>query len=331
MDAKTVLYPIKRLKQSRIECTITFEPGDVSHAEASALQQEQKHVTVKGFRPGHAPLEMVRADMGPERLLNETIRTLLPRTLRAVIQTHQLKPIIPPSVSVTALSPLTITLILVEHPTVKVNKIPPIDKKNIEVRDEDCQRIIDYTLKQYKQEELTDTFVQAKLGGTSVASFKEEVRKNLLSYEEQREARRREHALLDAIRDAVSDVDLAPELLSEEEQTLTQEFLADLKRANVLLDDWCKKMNKTRDDLAKELKKQAEHRLKIRFGIESLIKDRNIAVDEHRMEEAMHALLAELPEHQRKEQQPFYQKGEEGYERLKWKIQVSTLMNELLK
>lgn len=299
MDVKTASYPIKRLSQSRIECTVIFGPEEVSRAENSTIERYRKQITVRGFRPGYAPLEMVRAEIGSERLLNEIVRILLPQILSELIQEHQLKPIIPPSVSVVKVSPLTITLILVEHPLVTTKKIPSIEKKAVVVGDEDLQRIIDYTLKQYNQTELTESFVKEKLGGTSVASFKDEVRKNLTTYEEERENRRREHALLDAIRDAV-DTDLAPELLTEEERILTEEFLEDLKRANVLLDDWCKHMKKTREDLGRDLKTQAESRLKIRFGIEQLIHDRKITADDPNTETA-------------------------------WKMKVGKLMEELLK
>lgn len=302
----------------------------MSRAENTVLQQYRKYVIVKGFRPGHAPLEMVRADIGSERLLDEVIRTLLPQTLSNILSTHQLNPIIPPKIAVTIISPLTITLTLVEHPTINVKKIPTIEKKEVNVRDEDLQRVIDTALKQYQQPELTDTFVREKLGGTSVASFKEEVRKNLISYEERCETQRREHALLDSIRDAVQ-VDLAPELLTEEQQILTQEFLEDIKRANVSLDDWCKQMKKTPEELSKEIKTQAEHRLKIRFGIEYLIENRNIVADDQSIQNAALTILQRLSEKDRAEQQSLYQKGKEGYERLKWKIRVGELMNQLLK
>ena len=327
---KTVTCTIKRLAQSRIECTVTFLPEEVSRAEDTAVERHRKNVTIKGFRPGHAPLEVVRSKIGSDRLMDDTVRILLQQTLLELIEEHQLKPIIPPALSVSAVSPLTITLILVEHPAVTTKKIPPIEKKDVHVRDEDLQRIVDSTLKQYNQTELTDTFIKEKLGGTSVDSFKDEVRKNLTTYEQERENRRRELALLDAIRNAV-DVDLAAELIAEEERILTQEFLEDLKRANVLLDDWCKQMKKTPHDLAKELRTQAEHRLRIRFGIEHLISDRKIVADDQSIRTAAGSLLQHLSEQDRKQQEPFYQKGEEGFERLRWKVQVGKLMEELLK
>ncbi|MBI3336459.1 hypothetical protein HYZ98_02750 [Candidatus Peregrinibacteria bacterium] len=329
MTQTTATHPIKRLAESRIECTVTFLPEEVSRAEASALERHRKNVTIKGFRPGHAPIEVVRTEVGSERLMDDTVRILLPQTLSRLIQEHQLKPIIPPTLSISTVSPLTIKLILVEHPTVTTKKIPPIEKKDVHVQDVDLQRIIDYTLKQYNQTELTDAFVKEKLGGTSVASFKDEVRKNLTAYEEDRENRRRQHVLLDTIRDTV-EVDLAAELIAEEERILTQEFLEDLKRANVLVDDWCKQMKKTTQDLAKELRTQAEHRLKIRFGIEHLVENHKIVADDQHIEHAAKNVLEHLSEHDRKEQEPFYQKGQEGFERLRWKIQVEKLMEELL-
>jgi FKBP-type peptidyl-prolyl cis-trans isomerase (trigger factor) len=312
-DQSTTAPVIKRLKQGRIECSITFSKEDVLRSEDAVIQKRGQNISAKGFRAGHAPKEVVREQIGADQILSDTIRTLLPNVLPNILKEHNLKPIVPPSISVTSQDPLSLTLIFVEHPEVSMGKIGKITKKDKPVDESEVQRVIEYTLKQYNQKELTDEFVKEKLGGTTVAALKEEILSNLKQQAEQHARFEQEQALLDEIRKAVK-VEIAPEILEEEYRLLKEEFLSELQRANLSVEDWLKQTNKKFEDVDAGFRTQAEGRVKVRFGMEKLIEDQKIEISDDDVLKAFSGIKKEDPQ----------------FEQARWRLTVNKVMDSFL-
>ena len=139
--------PIERLAQSRVVCTVSYTEEQYAPAEERALQSVGSKLNLKGFRPGHAPVSMIREKANPDQVFEETIRELLKDTLPKLIEEHQLKPIMAPKVEAVSRLPLTLKIIFVEYPkvTVKSDKIK-IEKKEIKADPKDVKRVIDSVL-----------------------------------------------------------------------------------------------------------------------------------------------------------------------------------------
>ena len=177
--------------------------------------------------------------------------------------------------------------------------------------------------------ELTDAFVKEHLGEQSAAAFRKRVEESLRTQEEQIEHRRREEELLKHIREATV-VDLAPELVEEEERDILERFGSELERRNLTLEQWLSKSGKKADELKADVRKQAEDRLTLRFGIQKIAEEHEIDLTDEEMEEAVAAYLAALPAEERGRAAPNFQKEYQGWHQLKWQKRLERLIEHLL-
>ena len=89
---------VERLPDSRVVCTVTFEPDDVKKSQDQALRTLSAQVNLPGFRPGKAPPELVKEQIKEEHVLEETVKGLLPQTFSRLMKENEIKPIIHPKV-----------------------------------------------------------------------------------------------------------------------------------------------------------------------------------------------------------------------------------------
>ncbi len=120
---------LKKLPQARTQVTVIFDEEQALQAEEEAVRGLGKSLSIQGFRPGMAPLHLLRERLSQDRIKEETVHHLLPAAMED-IQKKGVKPIVTPRVELTQLTPFTLTIILVEKPEVKV------DTKKIHAADE---------------------------------------------------------------------------------------------------------------------------------------------------------------------------------------------------
>lgn len=135
-----------------MQSTVTFTAEEAATAEVKAIEKLGEGVRIEGFRPGRAPIEMIKAKLDPEAVREEAVRTLLPPVFDALLKDHALKPIIPPKVEMTAREPLTLTLTFIERPEVKVKGAEKIrvKKSDATVEQKDIDRMLGYLQQQYR-------------------------------------------------------------------------------------------------------------------------------------------------------------------------------------
>lgn len=162
---------IERLPKGRVVATLRVEEAEYAPAEAEALQQLAGSVELKGFRPGHAPLDMVRSKVNPDALFEESIRMILRRELPQIIQGNTINPVIPPKVEVVTRMPLVIKITFVERPevTVKSSDSIKIEKKETKADPKDVEKVIQSVLQD--QRITTDSDQAAKTGDQVTVDF----------------------------------------------------------------------------------------------------------------------------------------------------------------
>ncbi|MBU2213080.1 trigger factor [Patescibacteria group bacterium] len=417
----------KKDKSGRTTFTITFTKEEITPAEESALKKLGSAMKIEGFRPGKVPLEMLRDKVSPDQLLEETIRALLPDTIKRLTKENEIRPITPPKIEAQNREPLTLQITFIEHPEVTVRGVDKIkvEKKPVKVDDKDIERTLDYFLEQHMttkdilrsakkgdritmdfhgedsdgkeidgirttghqvilgsdtlipgfEEELdgmekadkktftitfpeeyhaqhlrkkpvtfhvkvtnveevfkpklTDAFVQQHLDADSAESFKNRVRESMEQQEERINDQKREQELLEKIRKATK-VELAPELIEEEERDLFENFARELKERSFELSDWMKKMKKKPEDIKADMNKQAVDRLTLRLGIQHLADEKGTDLTDKEMKQAVAEFLAPLEPEQRAKIEPMYQKGYQGWHQLKWQKRVEKLISQML-
>ncbi len=142
----------KMEKNGRMTYTVTYNEQETKTAQDRALTHMGEHARIAGFRPGKVPLEMLREKVDKGELLEETVRRILPETIRTVVERDELRPILPPKIEVTKDVPLTMSVTFVVRPevTLKGLKKIKIDKQEVKADPKDLQRMVDYMRNQYR-------------------------------------------------------------------------------------------------------------------------------------------------------------------------------------
>lgn len=418
---------IKKNKDGTSVCTVIFNADAKQAAEKKVIESLGKNINIPGFRAGKAPLEKLKEKIPEEKLVEETVRALLPETFAQLTKEHNITPIVHPQVELTARDPLTAEVTFTEAPEVTIkglNKIK-IEHKKIEVEPKEVQKMVDYILSQHEtseettdaakegdrvtldfygedksgteientrskdykvvigskqlipgfedalvglktgdsksfditfppkyqaeelqnkpavfhvtckkvekmsRPELTEEFAKETLKTDSVAAFKKEIEDSMKVQEEDVEQKRRESALLDAIRDATK-VELPDTLITEETRALVQEFDQQLERQNMNMGQWLEASGKKAEEAMEEFKQNARKRVTLRLGMQQLVKEKNVAIEDKAMEKAIQDIKDRAPDEQKEAIAAQYTAGQAAYEQLRWQLQVEKVLAEML-
>ncbi|PIR52768.1 trigger factor [Candidatus Peregrinibacteria bacterium CG10_big_fil_rev_8_21_14_0_10_49_10] len=176
--------------------------------------------------------------------------------------------------------------------------------------------------------ELTDAFVQKQMQTDSVDAFKKQVRESMEAQEESMLRRKTEEEAFEKIREATK-VDIVPEFIEDEKQSLFEELAKQLDRQKMSFPDWLTQTGKKPEEVEKDLEEQAEKRITLRLGISALMEEKEIDVTDDEMKKVVEALVSPLSVEERLKIAPNYAKGEQAYEQLKWQKKVEKLLDSI--
>ena len=402
---------IERLPKSRVQCAVSFDREEHTKSQQKALERLGKSRRLKGFRPGKAPLEILKKEIESSEIVNEMLREVLPNIMRQMREKESIQPIMPPDIRVTAEEPLAFTVLILEDPKATVKKpesftvktpkevtvaredidqffrkllwhdrkespeereprkgdlvlitvlskdtkgegIPSLTKHDVRIvigegkMPEAIEKAL-LTMKKgekntvaltlpsdapeakgksskYTAEltltnvwsvtlpELTQDYLKTHFNiDKSPKEFESEIETMLRDQKQKEVNAQREHEFFTAVRERTV-VDLAPELVQHEVESLLENLNADLKERNMTLDQWLQQSNKTPKSLGEELRSAAEERLILRAGIRFLLDKASIKVPE---EEVTKAAQREYEAKQREGGAPDYAQYASGGDR----------------
>ncbi len=164
---------IKKIGDSKIELTVEADKDFWKKAQERAFDKVSSKVSIKGFRQGKAPKEMLRQHTNPEAVFNEAIEDVLSPIFAQAITEEKINPFFRPEVKITKLSndDLTIvyTIVLAPKATLGEYKGLKATKEAPSVTDKEIDDSIANRLK--ANAELVLTEEPAKLGDTVVFDF----------------------------------------------------------------------------------------------------------------------------------------------------------------
>ncbi|MBI4129487.1 hypothetical protein HY464_02235 [Candidatus Peregrinibacteria bacterium] len=322
-----VIPVIEKLAHARTRCTFTIAATERDTLERSALERMAKKSQVKGFRTGHAPLEIIKEQTTPEALTEHIIHAFLQEHLPKLLKERNLAPIIHPKIEITSHSPITLSIIIVEKPAVKFRGQDAlhIKKKETIVPDKEITKTLDTLKKEHAIAEWTDAVIQKQWGISSLGQLRTSIAEALKRQKEQAEQKRREEAFFTQIQSGV-DVECAPELLEDEERQMLGSLQENLRTQNLSFAEWLKRAKKSEETFRTDMRKEAEHRLRLRFGIDALLQEHNIAVSEEEITKGIAEFLRSLPPQERDRLAPLYAPGGEGAERFHWQRRMQKLL-----
>lgn len=229
--------------------TLTFTQDQIVPAKKQALQKVAEKTTLKGFRQGKAPLDLVEKAVGDDKLIEETINQLIPEAYSKYISEHKLQPITQPKISLKKMVPegeWEFDVEIAEKPEVKLNNY--LDA----IKGEKAKDVI-WTPEKGDVKPATDP----------KAREAEETKKLTMVFD----------TLLKTAEVEISDL-----LIDEEVNRALARLLEQINKLGLTIDQYLSSIGKTSEALREEYKTTALNNLKLEFILDAVIKDQHIEV-----------------------------------------------------
>lgn len=98
-------YELKRLEKSQAELTFTLSAADYKKdLDAAALRLSQR-AAIKGFRPGKAPYDIVKQQVGEIKIMEEALERIVQRVFYEAVRAEKLETIGMPQIAIEKMAP----------------------------------------------------------------------------------------------------------------------------------------------------------------------------------------------------------------------------------
>ncbi|TGL63002.1 trigger factor [Leptospira sarikeiensis] len=161
-------FKTKKNQNASVELKLTFDKSDLEKAFEKAYQEKQKDLKIPGFRPGKAPIEMVKRHLG-DSVANDAINLLLVESISELSGKLEHKMVRFPKFTVEDYVPgksLVATAVYDTDPEVSLGKYKKIKIKlpEVQVTDEDVVEELQFVRKQLARKLLREPSEGAEVG-----------------------------------------------------------------------------------------------------------------------------------------------------------------------
>ncbi|MDD5348362.1 MAG: trigger factor [Candidatus Omnitrophica bacterium] len=281
---------VKKIDSSTMELSISVEGDPVKSKFEAVFKEIGSQAKVKGFRPGHAPRELIEKEysgLAHERVLHE----LVPELLEKSFAEHDLHVLATPQVKDVKLERAHLSF------TAQVEVTPQIDVKNykgikinykkIAAGADEIKRNIDSVKESRKADAVDDAFART-LGYPSVAELEQSVGRQLAVQKDNAGRRDVEKQIIDALTKGL-EVKLPQSLVAKH----LEEQLRQAKMELALRGVPREKIAAEEENLRKELTPQAQQQVKVYLILAEIAKREHIAPDDHMTQACMEFLMRE--------------------------------------
>jgi trigger factor len=206
----------------RRKVTIEVEPDEIKHELDRAYNELKRGVVLKGFRPGHAPRNLLERFFG-EQVRGEVVQKLVEEYTKKALEEHDLKPLVAPEI-ITEQTDLQKDLALKFsatfdlRPTIEVKdyeglKVP---ESKVEVTDEQVEEAIErFRLRQATLKKIEDRTI-VEDGDYALASIEafEDGKPMVATKTEDRLVEVNERALAHGVHEALIGAEIGKEMKS---------------------------------------------------------------------------------------------------------------------
>ncbi|OGH75633.1 MAG: trigger factor [Candidatus Magasanikbacteria bacterium RIFCSPLOWO2_12_FULL_43_12] len=154
-------HTAKKLEKSQIELTITVAPAEYQKHLERAAQKISERAAIKGFRPGKAPYEMIKKEIGEMKIMQEALEAIVQASFYDAIKSEGVETVGMPQISLEKMAPdndLTYKATVALMPKVKLSNIKKVSvKKEVKkVEDKDIEKTLD-SLRETRAKEVIKT------------------------------------------------------------------------------------------------------------------------------------------------------------------------------
>ena len=98
-------HSLKKLEKSEIELTLTVAPADYEKHLQKAAQRLSERTTIKGFRKGKVPFDVVKKEVGEMAILQEALEDVIRETFYNAVTNEKLETIGMPKIDIEKIAP----------------------------------------------------------------------------------------------------------------------------------------------------------------------------------------------------------------------------------
>ncbi|KKS87815.1 MAG: Trigger factor [Parcubacteria group bacterium GW2011_GWC1_43_11b] len=322
---------ITKLPQAEVEIEVEITEAFFSTYRSKALKTLNENLKVDGFRAGHIPEKTIVEKVGDEHILFEMAELVIKDVYPKIVAENNLDVIGRPEITITKIAtgnPLGLKIKTAIVPTVELPDYQTIATKlntepaeTIEVTAEDVTKALEeirqHTSHQHHEHnppagggdklsadakgsgetkpELNDDFAKSLGKFDSLADLKTKLRASIKMEKEMRAKEKRRLKIVTEIQQKAK-FELSPVLIENELQKMIGELEMQISQAGLAFDDYLTHLKKTRDDLKKDWRQDAEKRVGFGLTLEALAKAEKITAPEEELQKETDFLVIRYPE-----------------------------------
>lgn len=144
---KIMTHNIKNLSKSEIELTITVLPEEYEVALQNAAKKLAETAVIKGFRPGTAPYDIIKQQLGEQKIMETAIEEIVQKNYFLAIDQEKIKTVGMPMITMEKMAPgneIIFKAKVALMPNVKLPDLSKINvnKKDIEITDKEIETVL---------------------------------------------------------------------------------------------------------------------------------------------------------------------------------------------
>ena len=295
---------LRLIENSELEIKAEITWDDFRKYRTESIKHLRDTAEIKGFRPGHAPEEILVKQLGEMKILEDAAKNAAADMYEQIIREEKIKAVGLPEIRITKLAadnPLCCKMITAVLPEINLPEYKKLSREIVgkkekprEVADKEVTDAIDeirrqiahreheHGLNDTKQDkpvpppqkdlplpELTDEFVKSLGNFKDVNDFKEKIRSGLAKEKETRAKDLIRHKISEKL---ISETKLTlPKILIDHElQNIEARFKSDIARMGLKIEDYLRHIKKTIDDIKKEWLPEAKKRASLQLIISAI-------------------------------------------------------------
>ncbi len=309
---------VAALPGSMIEISGSITWDALSAFEKKAFERLSAHVSVDGFRKGHVPEHIAKAQIGDEIMLGDMAELAIQEYYPAILKEQELDVIGRPEVTITKIARGNELCFSIKAAVVPEIKLPDYKKiaKNAPSAEAEThtEADIDKVIEELRQmrayghvhhhgeehghaeplPEVDDAFIKSFGDFADLAAFRAKIAENIGKEKAQDAKDKRRIAIIDSI---VAETSFeVPEIVikSEQEKMLAQ-IEADIARAGGTIEEYLKHTEKTREGIMEEFKDEAEKRARFQLIINAIARAEGTAPTDEEIDAETEKFMAMYP------------------------------------
>ncbi|MCX5706768.1 MAG: trigger factor [Candidatus Omnitrophica bacterium] len=281
---------VKKIDSNISELSVQVNGDIVKNKFADVFQRIAKEAKIPGFRPGHAPLDMLEkhyAANAHEQVLKE----LVPDIYNQAVNKENLDVIELPEISEVKLDRTSLSfkakVEISPEIAVKDYKGIKVIYKSVSVSADEIKRSID-TIKESRKIEKVDDNLAKSLGYPHLAELEKVLEKQIFIQKENNERQKVEGEIIDNLIKGL-DFKLPQSLVNRQLEEMVRQAKVDLAIKGMLRE----KINEQEKEMREKLTPEAKNQVKVYLVLAAIAKKENITLDDSMPRKVMEFLLRE--------------------------------------